>query len=144
MEYSYSTFRLAGNGSTPTTNKYHDFDVTLTCSVMDEKHNLQCLKLKISQQNVQKCVIFISSPKLTASSRVPINILWICGNVCMFNISLLVWRKICDQSLYNNLSIKSKWQKCVTQGVVSCHLESYRKSGSFVWILFTKRLGPKL
>ena len=41
------------------------------------------------------------------------------------------------QSTYN-LSIKTKWQSGVTQGEVYCHLASYRKSSSFVKIMFTE------
>ena len=41
-KHPYLTISLAANGLAPTTNKYCDFNVTLRCSVMDEKCNLQC------------------------------------------------------------------------------------------------------
>ena len=44
-KHSYSTFWFTGNGVAPTTNKYCDFNATLTYSVMNEKYNLQCPKL---------------------------------------------------------------------------------------------------
>ena len=45
--------------------------------------------------------------------------------LCVFNNSLLASNKICEQSLDNNLGAKTKWQKGVTQGAVSCHLASF-------------------
>ena len=46
-KHSYFTFSFTGNGLAPTTNKCCDFNAILSCSVMDEKCNLQCPKLKI-------------------------------------------------------------------------------------------------
>ena len=55
----------------------------------------------------------------------------------MFHNSLLKWRKVINWSPDNNLSAKTKWRNDVTQDAVSCHLLSYRKSASFVQIMFT-------
>ena len=52
--------------------------------------------------------------------------------LCEFNNSLLIWRKMFDWSPNNILSPKTKWRNGVTQGALSCHLISYRKSASFV------------
>ena len=47
LKHSYLTLWFAGNGLAPSTNKYYDFDATLTCSGMDKKCSLHCPKLKI-------------------------------------------------------------------------------------------------
>ena len=58
------TFWFAGNGLTLTTNKYCDFNTTLTCSVMDEVMQFAMSDIKDKQQNVQECVIFNTSLKI--------------------------------------------------------------------------------
>ena len=52
------TFRCAGNGLAPTTNKYCDFSATLTCSV--KNYNLQCPKLKIHKKCIRVSFFNIS------------------------------------------------------------------------------------
>ena len=42
--------------------------------------------------------------------------------LCVYNILLLASRKFCYQSPDSNLRVKTKWQECLTQGGVSCHL----------------------
>ena len=61
---SHQTFWFTTNGLAPTINKYGDFNVTPTCSVMDDKWNLQCPEKNI-YRNLQKCVIFYISPKIS-------------------------------------------------------------------------------
>ena len=48
---------FGGNGSAPTTSKYHDFNATLKSSAMDEKGYLQCPNIKIHSviYNIQEC-----------------------------------------------------------------------------------------
>ena len=60
------------------------------------------------------------------------------GILCVYNNPLFASRQICDRSPDNNLSAKTKWQNGVTQGAVYSHLASYRKSSSFVLIMFTE------
>ena len=52
----------------PTTNRYYDFNANLMCGVMDEKCNLQCLKLK---KHNRKCygiqVTIIQQPVIRCS-----------------------------------------------------------------------------
>ena len=58
--------------------------------------------------------------------------------LCGLNNSLVASHKIGDRSLNNNLSAKTKWQKGLAQCAVFCRLVSYRKSASFVSIVFTE------
>ena len=97
-----------------------------TCSVRYQRYWIECIGM---------CHFFMFHLKVP---RVSIVTLYINGILCMFNNSLLASRKICDRSPDTNLSNKPKCQKGVTQSVVSCQLESYRKSASFVWITITK------
>ena len=64
-KHSYSTFRCAGNGLAPTTNKYCDLNATLTCSVMDEKYNFQYPKLKTHNRMYRSLSFFNNSPKIS-------------------------------------------------------------------------------
>ena len=54
--------------------------------------------------------------------------------------SLLASHRIYERSPHNNLNAKTKWQKGVTQGAVSCHLVSLRKYASFVFICLKRKL----
>ena len=120
-------------GTNITTNKYYDFDATHTCSVKDDKCNLQCPTLKIHNKVYKNMLLFsILGLTFSTTSRVPslhCYIYWYFIHVLWF---LLVWRKIWDRSQDSNLRAKTKWQNCVTQRVVSCQLVSERKYTSFV------------
>ena len=117
------------------TNTYCDFNATLTCSVMDEKYNLQCPKLNI-YNGIYRNVSFHDMSKFATTSGVSIITLESMKSLSVFNNSSLVSRKICDLSPNNNLSAKTKWQPGETQGAVCCHFISWRKSVSSVETMF--------
>ena len=58
LQYSHLIFWFTGNGLAPNTNKYCDLNATLTCSVMDEKCNLQCPKLKTNYRMYRNVSLF--------------------------------------------------------------------------------------
>ena len=80
-KHLYFTFSFAGNGLTPTINNYCGFTVTLTRSVMDEKCNMQCAKLKIHNIRTGVCHFLMLCLKCSTASRVSIITLWIYENV---------------------------------------------------------------
>ena len=79
-KHLYFTFSFAGNGLTPTINNYYGFTVTLTRSVMDEKCNMQCAKLKIHNIRTGVCHFLMLCLKCSTASRVSIITLWIYEN----------------------------------------------------------------
>ena len=62
---SHLKFWFTANGLAPTTHKYGDFNVTPMCSVMDDKCNLLCPEKRL--RNLQKCIFFDISPKISHS-----------------------------------------------------------------------------
>ena len=66
-KHLYLSFWFAGNCLLQTTNKYCDFNTALTCSVMDEKGNLQCPKLKIHNRMYRNGSFSNTSPKISHS-----------------------------------------------------------------------------
>ena len=121
------TFWFAGNGWTPTVNKKWDSYATLVCSFMDEKFRLQCPILKTLNDIYRNLSFFNTSPKCLITFNVSFITLWIYRTFLFSNL-LQASYYICDRSQDNNVSDKTKWQKGVTQGTVSFHLVSYRKS----------------
>ena len=132
-KHSYLTFCFAGNGLPPTTNKYCDFNATLMCNVMEEICNPQCPKLKIHNNINGDCIIFryfaYNFPQLPGHTSLHCEFIWI---LCVFNNSLLAWRRIYDRSPNNNLSVKTKCEKVWRKGALFCSLIGHRKSPLFV------------
>ena len=90
-KHSHSTFWWTKNSKAPTTNKYCDFNATLTCSVLDEKYNFQYSKLKIHNKlysNVSfllRCLTCPGYPSLHWES-------W--KILCVFNDWLQNWQPV--------------------------------------------------
>ena len=77
----YLTFCFAGNDLVPTTNKYHDFNAALVCSVLDENCNSQCPKLKWHIRMYRTVSFWNTSLKIARASIIRT---WIFGNfVCV-------------------------------------------------------------
>ena len=94
--------------SAPTTNKYCDVNARVTCSVMEEKCNLQCSKL-----NIQECLFFIFHRKSPTTPLASIIIVCVLLNVQG------------QTSLSFNKHDLYKWSRFLTWCQKILHLESH-------------------
>ena len=76
-KYSYFTFWSTEKGLTSSTNKYYDFNATLTCGVWTKKWNLQRPKLKINNRMSGNVLLLILRLKFLTTSRTFIVMVWI-------------------------------------------------------------------
>ena len=123
-KHPYLRFWLDRKVVAPTANKCCHLNLTISCSVMEENCNLQCLKLKL-HNTIRKNIIFNTSPKM--SHIFPGNNfhnvkMW--EYFCVFNNLLLTSRTICLWLPDDNLSSQKMTEKNATQCAVFCHLLS--------------------
>ena len=86
--------------------------------------HLAMLEIKNTQQNLHACVIIYTSPKIYHDFQGIHHYMVNMKIVCVFNHVLLTSGKISDRSPDNNSNAKTKLQKGVTQGAVSCQYVS--------------------
>ena len=114
-KHSFFLFRFAECGLAPTTTHILWQYATLTCSVIDEKCNLQSSKSKIHNRIYRNVSFFKTSEfsklKLPSASTVSLITLWIYGNFMYSIIRYWYHAKFVDRSPDNNLSAITKYRK---------------------------------
>ena len=118
MEYLESTMEtpvfdtwFAWNGLTSTTDKYSDFNATLTCYAMDEKSSLQYPKLKIHKTIYRNVWFFISLPEISHNFQCIHHYIMNLKILCIFNNLWLASRKGGDRLAENKWALKQNGRK---------------------------------